>query len=132
LVVSRVYRALRIHAEKNITPSQASALARIEQVEPVRLGVLAQLEGISPASMSKIVESLEAQGLLERITDPLDGRVSKVQISPSGRTLMQEFRAATNRAMEMALASLSEGERRLVEQSLPVLEKISEVLQIRP
>jgi DNA-binding MarR family transcriptional regulator len=82
--------------------------------------------------MSKIVESLEAQGLLERITDPLDGRVSKVQISPSGRTLMQEFRAATNRAMEMALASLSEGERRLVEQSLPVLEKISEVLQIRP
>jgi DNA-binding MarR family transcriptional regulator len=114
-----------------VTPSQASALARIEQTEPVRLGVLAQLEGITAASMSKIVESLEAQDLLVRVPDPLDGRVSMVEISPTGRKLIQKFRSASTRAIEGALDSLSAEEQQIIHESLPVLEKLSEILQTR-
>lgn len=131
VAVARTYRALRLSAEKNVTPSQASALARIEQTEPVRLGVLAQMEGITAASMSKVVESLEAQELLVRVPDPLDGRVSKVAISPLGRKMMQEFRSASTRAIEDAMASLSVEEQHLIHESVPVLEKLSEILQVR-
>ncbi len=131
VAVARIYRALRINAENNVTPSQASALARIEQTEPVRLGVLAQLEGITAASMSKIVESLEAQDLLVRVPDPLDGRVSMVEISPTGRKLIQKFRSASTRAIEGALDSLSAEEQQIIHESLPVLEKLSEILQTR-
>jgi DNA-binding MarR family transcriptional regulator len=131
VAVTRIYRALRMSAENNVTPSQASALARIEQTEPVRLGVLAHLEGVSAASMSKVVESLEAQDLLVRVPDPLDGRVSMVQISPTGRKMIQELRSASTRAIEGALDSMSADEQLLINASLPVLEKLSEILQAR-
>ena len=129
VAVTRIYRALRVNAEKNLTPSQASAVARIEQCEPVRLGVLAQMEGIAAASMSKVVESLEALDILVRVPDPLDGRVSMVKISPSGRKMIEEFRSSS--AIERALDSLSVEEKLLLQESLPVLEKLSDILQAR-
>lgn len=129
VAVARIYRSLRINTERRVTPSQTSALARLEQAGPLRLGVLAQMEGIAAASMSKIVESLEAQSLVERVTDPLDGRVSIVSISASGRDVIQEMRTASTHAIEVALAALSAEERLVIHDSLPVLEKLSELLQ---
>ena len=131
VAVTRIYRALRVNAEQNLTPSQASAVARIEQCEPVRLGVLAQMEGIAAASMSKVVESLEALDILVRVPDPLDGRVSMVKISPSGRKMIEEFRSSSTLAIERALDSLSVEEKLLLQESLPVLEKLSDILQAR-
>lgn len=128
--VARIYRALRVNSDWSITPSQGSALARIEQCEPVRLGVLAHLEGVSAASMSRIVESLEAQGIVARIADPLDGRASMVKISTKGMKLIREYRAASTRAIETALATLSDDERSSLRETLPILEKLSQVLQV--
>ncbi len=129
VAVLRIYRALRIHANQNITPSQASALARIEQAELVRLGVLAQLEGISPASMSKIVDGLEEMGFVARIPDPHDGRASVIQISASGHEKLYAIRTASTEVLEVALSTLSDSERSLLRRSLPVLERVSEILQ---
>jgi DNA-binding MarR family transcriptional regulator len=131
LAVVRIYRTLRIHADRNITASQGSALARIEKEGTVRVGVLAQLEGITPASMSKIVDSLENRNLIERIPDSLDGRASVIQMSDGGRELFFEIRSASTEMLEGAISSLSDDERGLLRQSLPVLEKISETLQVK-
>ncbi len=128
--VARIYRALRVNSDWSITPSQGSALARIEQCEPVRLGVLAQLEGVSAASMSRIVESLEAQGIVTRIADPLDGRASMVKLSTKGVKLIREYRAASTRAIESALSTLSRDEQSSLRATLPILEKLSEILQV--
>jgi DNA-binding MarR family transcriptional regulator len=128
--VARIYRALRVNSDWSITPAQGSALARIEQCEPVRLGVLAQLEGVSAASMSRIVESLEAQGIVTRIADPLDGRASMVKISTKGVKLIREYRAASTLAIESALSTLSRDEQSSLRATLPILEKLSEILQV--
>lgn len=119
-----------MNSDWSITPSQGSALARIEQCEPVRLGVLAQLEGVSAASMSRIVESLEAQGIVVRIPDPLDGRVSMVKISATGMELISAYRAASTRAIETALSTLSRDEQSSLHEALPILEKLSQILQV--
>jgi DNA-binding MarR family transcriptional regulator len=131
VAVARIYRALRNSSDYNITPSQASALARIEQSEPVRIGVLANLEGITPASMSKIIDSMSDQDFIVREPDPLDGRVSMVRIAPSGREMIHEIRSKSTRALEDALSSLSAREQSIIHSSLPVLEKLAEVLQTR-
>jgi DNA-binding MarR family transcriptional regulator len=131
VAVLRIYRALRIRAGHKLTPSQGSALARIEHARSVRIGVLAQLEGISPASMSKIVDSLEEDGYVARVPDPLDGRASVVQLSPGGREMIFAIRSANTEALEVALSTLSESERSLLRRSLPVLEKVAEALQLR-
>jgi len=131
VAVLRIYRALRIRSQHQVTPSQGSALARIEQSEPVRIGVLANLEGISAASMSKIVDSLVDDSYVERVSDPLDGRASVVQLTNEGREIIYAIRTANTEALEAALASLSESERSLLRRSLPVLEKVAEALQVR-
>lgn len=131
VAVLRIYRALRIRANHHVTPSQGSALARIEKSESVRLGVLAQLEGISAASMSKIVDSLVVSGYVERTPDPLDGRASVVRLTSGGREMIHAIRAANTEALEVALGTLSENERSLLRRSLPVLEKVAEALQDR-
>jgi DNA-binding MarR family transcriptional regulator len=84
VAVARIHRALRAQAQRQVTASQSSALARIEQDGPVRLGVLAQLEGVSAATMSKVVDGLEEHGLIERIADEADGRASLVRLSRDG------------------------------------------------
>jgi DNA-binding MarR family transcriptional regulator len=130
VAVLRIYRALRLHTQHQITPSQASALARIEQEQPLRLGTLAQLEGISPASTSKIVDSLEVDGFVARIPDPLDGRASMVILSEGGVEMIGAIRAASTQALERALSSLSAAEVSVLDNSLPVLEKIADALLV--
>jgi len=128
VTISRIYRALRLSATSNITPSQVSVLFRIEQFEPVRMGVLAHLERITPATLSKVVDSLESLELVERVTDPGDGRVTLVQVSRRGHELIESLRTASTLALEDALAKLGTRERDTLSQSLPALEQLAEIL----
>lgn len=43
------------------------------------------------ANVTRLVDRLEAQGLLKRVADPKDRRVSRVVISPKGRRLMDRL-----------------------------------------
>jgi DNA-binding MarR family transcriptional regulator len=43
------------------------------------------------ANVTRLVDRLEAQGLLKRVADPKDRRVSRVVITPKGRRLMDRL-----------------------------------------
>ena len=43
------------------------------------------------ANVTRLVDRLEAQGLLKRVADPKDRRVSRVVITPKGRRLMERL-----------------------------------------
>ena len=128
VTIARIYRALRLSATSGITPSQGSVLFRIEQSEPVRMGVLAHHERITPATLSKVVDSLESLGLVERVPDPLDGRVTLVRLSAAGRRLIEAQRDASTLALEQALAQLSSADRDALLHSMSALERLSEIL----
>ncbi len=131
VTIARIYRALRLSTTSTITPSQVSVLFRVEQSEPVRMGVLAHLERITPATLSKVIDSLEALELVEREPDPLDGRVTLIRVSATGRRLIESQRAATTRALEEALDQMDRGHRELLLESLPALEGLAEILLAR-
>ena len=82
VAIVRIQRQLRARAGSDMTPSQSSALARIEQDGPLRLGALADLEGTTAATMSRVIDSLSDRSLIERVPDPLDGRASLVRLRP--------------------------------------------------
>jgi DNA-binding MarR family transcriptional regulator len=130
--LARIYRALRINATSTITPSQSSVLFRIEQSEPVRMGVLAQLEHITPATLSKVVDSLEALELIERDADPLDGRVSLISVSAKGNELIAQQRAANTEALESALVRLTPSDREILLSATPALERLAEIMLANP
>jgi DNA-binding MarR family transcriptional regulator len=112
-----------------MTPSQSSALARIEQDGPLRLGALAELEGTTAATMSRVIDSLSDRRLIERVPDPLDGRASLVRLRPEGGALLQQLRTRYTEALRRAMAELTPTERRAVLGTIPVLARLSDLLQ---
>jgi DNA-binding MarR family transcriptional regulator len=128
VAVTRLHRQLRARTLWNLTPSQASALARIDQLGPLRGGVLAEHEGMAPATISKIVDSLVREGLVERVDDPTDRRASLLRLSARGAATLEELRTRGTELVRDALGALSSAEREALEAALPALERLSDQL----
>ncbi|MET0701542.1 MAG: MarR family transcriptional regulator [Mycobacterium sp.] len=69
----------------DLSASAALVLNRLAREGPMRLTALASAEGASQSGMTQLVQRMERQGLLERWSDPEDGRASLVMLSASGR-----------------------------------------------
>src|SRR3954463_16116666 len=93
LSATRLARILRQQADLGLTPSQITALATIGREGPITLGALAGTEHVTPPSMTKVVEKLEVLGLIERRSDPADGRRVLAAVTAAGEALLTEARA---------------------------------------
>lgn len=129
VAIVRIQRQLRARSGSDMTPSQSSALARIEQDGPLRLGALAELEGTTAATMSRVIDSLADRSLIERVPDPVDGRASLVRLSPEGGVLLGEIRARYTEALRRALSELTPAEHADIRRAIPVMAKLSGLLQ---
>ena len=69
----------------DLSASAALVLNRISREGPMRLTALAAAEGASQSGMTQLVQRMERQGLLERWSDPDDGRASLVMLGEAGR-----------------------------------------------
>jgi DNA-binding MarR family transcriptional regulator len=69
----------------DLSASAALVLNRIHREGPMRLTALAEAEGASQSGMTQLVQRMERQGLLERWSDPEDGRASLVMLGEAGR-----------------------------------------------
>ncbi|SEH91852.1 DNA-binding transcriptional regulator, MarR family [Mycolicibacterium rutilum] len=69
----------------SLSASATLVLNRLDRQGPMRLTALAEAEGASQSGMTQLVQRLEQQGLLERCSDPEDGRARLVTISEAGR-----------------------------------------------
>lgn len=130
VALTRVHRQLRIRIGSDLTASQASALARIEQAGALRLTALAELEGISSATMNKVVDSLVQRGLIERVADPLDRRAHLLQLGSDGNDLLLEIRARNTESLRAAISALNDRERETIRETIPALEHLSELLHL--
>jgi DNA-binding MarR family transcriptional regulator len=90
---------------------------------------LAELEGTTAATMSRVIDSLADRQLIERVPDPDDGRASLVRLSPEGGALLHGLRARSTEALRAAMAELGDDEQQLVRRAIPVLERLSDLLQ---
>jgi DNA-binding MarR family transcriptional regulator len=124
LAIARIARQLRQDNPEGLTLTQLSTLVRVEEHEPVRPGQLATLEGISPSTLTRLIASLEETGLLLRMTDPSDGRVSYLRLSDEGRETLARIRSRRNAALQQRLAGLADVDRAALANALPALEGI--------
>jgi DNA-binding MarR family transcriptional regulator len=82
-------------------------LGRLNEEGPVRLTALATAAGISQPSMTELVQRLERQGLAIRLIDPEDGRAALVDITNTGRALLDERRRDRRERLAELLTALS-------------------------
>jgi DNA-binding MarR family transcriptional regulator len=71
----------------SLSASATLVLNRLHREGPMRLTALAEAEGSSQSGMTQLVQRMERQGLVERWSDPEDGRVSLVKVGAAGREL---------------------------------------------
>ena len=129
VVVTRLYRILRAKSAAKLTASQVSALVRIEEEGPLRLTTLAEREGIAAPTMSKVVDLLCDEGLIERIPDPTDGRANLIQLDEGWQALLRDVRERLTRLMREALEHLSGEEHTTLAAAIPVLQHVIEIMR---
>lgn len=126
LAITRLYRPLRQQVAGGLTPSQISALATAVRLGRPTLGELAAAERVQPPSMTRMVVGLEAARLLERLVDPADGRIVRVEVTAEGRRTLQRIRSLRNALLVRRLQRLSDDERRQLAELVPLLERLVE------
>ena len=127
LAVLRLSRRLRQESSGDVdaTPSQMSALTVLDRRGEMTLGELAAIERIAPPSMTRIAARLEEKGFLERRADDTDRRVARVAISEAGRALLVERRQRGDAYVTTRLAELTDTERAVLAEAVPILEKLA-------
>lgn len=127
VTLRRVLRRLReVDASGDLTPSQASALARIAKGDAATASALAALEGVKPQSMANTLAALEAAGLVRREQDSRDGRRQIVTLTEVSSERVAGDRAARQEWLTAAMAEqYSEDERRQIIDALGLLDRIA-------
>lgn len=78
------------HPGDEIEFSSLAMLRAVEQHGPLRLSALATALHLDASTVSRQVRTLEERGLLERTTDPGDGRANLVAITPDGLRCLED------------------------------------------
>jgi DNA-binding MarR family transcriptional regulator len=77
---------------EGLTPRQTAILRTLTEREGARIGDLAAAVELSPSAMTRVVEKLEAQGLVERVRGVGDdGRAAMVKITDAGREVRKRI-----------------------------------------
>ena len=126
LVITRTARRLRQEAGTELSPSQTAALATIERHGPLTPSMLAELERVQRPTATRIVARLEDRGLVERTTDPADGRSFTVAATPPGRALLGKLRTRKNAYLARRLGRLDDADLATLDRAAEVLERLLE------
>ena len=124
VAVTRLTRHLRQTAPGELTLSQWSALATVETQARIRIGDLADREGVSAATATRVVAALEEQGLVTRESDLADRRSWRVSLSPAGQAKLEWARRRRTERLALRLSMLSESDVQRLLNALPVLESL--------
>jgi DNA-binding MarR family transcriptional regulator len=128
-VVSRIARRLNASAtSEGLTPTQASVLALIVARGPLGLTQLAELEGLNPTMLSRVVSALTAGDLIVRTPDPADLRALQVAATPEGTRMHERIKSARAQVVSDSTANMSEEHVQALIVALPALEALAEQL----
>jgi DNA-binding MarR family transcriptional regulator len=112
LAVIRLARQLRFRRpDSHVSLSQLSALSTLAKEGAMTPGALAERERVRPPSMTRVIASLTALGLVARTAHPVDRRQVLVSVSPAGAQLIEAERRASQEWLSQRLAALDSGQR---------------------
>jgi DNA-binding MarR family transcriptional regulator len=108
-----------------LTAPRLSALSVVVFAGPITLRDLAAAEGVTPPTMTRLVDGLEGDGLVVRRDDPSDGRAIRIRATAKGTKLLMNARAQRVAALTARVADLSADEQDLLGRAAEVMERLS-------
>lgn len=124
IAVTRLNRRLRQESLAGVSPAQASTLGTINRLGHPTLGELAVVEQVQPPTMTRLVGSLEAAGLVARHADKDDGRIVRVEVTAGGRRSLEHMRTLKNAFLSRGLAALGDEDRAAAARLTALLEQL--------
>ena len=119
----------RLDAEGDLTWPETSALKRLDQSGPISVTELAKAEQISVQSIGTTLGPLEARGLVERRSDPSDGRRSVLSITNAGmRALEDKHHGRAEHLARVLSTEFSPAELRQLIVAAPLIERLAQSL----
>jgi DNA-binding MarR family transcriptional regulator len=94
----------------------------VEEKQSLRIGDLAEREGVSAPTATRLVASLEEAGLLARTTDPADRRTAYVALTDAGREKIEWARGVRTASLVQRISAMPEADVRRLLELLPLLE----------
>ena len=107
-----------------VSAPRLSALSVLVLGGPRTIGALASVEGVTPPTMTRLVAAMVADGLVERLEDPADRRVVRVQASGSGRSLLLAGRDRRVSTLAAMVKTLTPKERRRLDAASATIERM--------
>ena len=118
-------RQLRRHDPVELSIAQVSGLASVVHAGPLGVGRLAELESLPSSAATRLVDKLEAGGLVMRQATPGDRRGVQVVATETGAALLARYAEAGNEWLAERLVALSEDDRRVLERAAVVLRTLA-------
>lgn len=97
-----------------LTRAQWQTLFHLARNEGCNQVTLADLLEVEPITLARVIDKLEACGLVERRADPNDRRARLLFLGERAHPLLEELRALGAETREIALAGIGEDERTLL------------------
>lgn len=94
-----------------VTVPQCHALLEIEYLGEATIGTLAEQLNLDKSTLSRTVDSLVKQGLVERLPDPQDRRYMIVRLSPQGKQTCDAINESNDEFYRQIIASFPEARR---------------------
>ncbi|MEU0373144.1 MarR family transcriptional regulator [Streptomyces sp. NPDC006283] len=102
-------------ADIAITPAQSRLLRTVAHYDrPPRMADLAERLEVVPRAVTSLVDGLEAGGRVRRVPDPTNRRVTRIELTDTGRATLRSLRDARRAAAEDVLAPLTAEQREVL------------------
>jgi len=127
LIIQRLSRRVRFErADDEITDGQRSVLFHLWGDGAQTLGELSVRDRVSPPSMNRTVNALVALSLVTRVASSTDARKVSIDLTPSGRALVQETRRKRDAWFSARIARLTPAQRAVLAEAAPILQELAD------
>jgi DNA-binding MarR family transcriptional regulator len=121
-----LWQLRQTRVEGSLSMPEATALRRLDRAGPTTVTALAHSERISVQSMGATLAALEKLGLIQRESDPDDGRRSVLSITPAGKSVLTDKHNARGEQLAQALSEgFSPAELRELMVAAPLIERLA-------
>jgi MarR family transcriptional regulator for hemolysin len=129
IILHDVARTLRTRFDQKaraahaMTRAQWVILSRLDRQPGMSQNEMAAICEVEPITVARLVDRLEARGLVERRADPSDRRIKRLHLLPAAKPILETIAEARDLMNARITAGLDENTRNMLIDALLVLKE---------
>jgi MarR family transcriptional regulator, transcriptional regulator for hemolysin len=118
-----VARHMRTHAdqmarEHGLTRAQWIILVRLERQGDLSQNELAAIAEVAPITVARLVDRLEALGLVKRCADPQDRRIWRLRLTPAARPVLRDIKRCREKLRKIMTRGIDRADLRAMQTGM--------------